>query len=77
MTTNRLIEAIRVTVYFNDSHVSVVLPPQGPVKIKSKTKFGWCIMLVGLWIIFGRAREFRTVIDPLFTDDRRANNAET
>ena len=65
----RKIEAIRMHLYFSDKHHFVTQSPEGPVKIGARTKLGWQIIRLGLWLIFGNLKNFRTIFDPLFEEN--------
>ena len=64
----RLIEGVRISLYWSDKHTSVTHSPERPIKVNLKSKIGWRIMLIGMWIMFGHSKEFRTKLDSLWED---------
>ena len=65
---NRKLNCLRCALYFNDGHCTILKSPNKDVKIGTRTKLGWWIMLAGAWLIFGHPKEFRTIIDPLWPE---------
>lgn len=61
----RKLTCVRMGLYFDDGNTTVTRSPIKPVRIGTRTKLGWWLMLVGAWIIFGNPKEFRTFINPI------------
>jgi hypothetical protein len=66
--SDRKLNCIRLALYFNDGNCTITKSPQKDVKIGTRTKLGWWICLIGAWLIFGKPNDFRTVINPLWTE---------
>lgn len=54
---------IRMLFNFTDGNV-LVKTPERAVKIGIRTKFGYYLMLIGAWIIFGHGNQFLTITNP-------------
>lgn len=59
---------IQILLRFDDGWKSLVRSPQKAVKLGLRTRFGWLLILCGAWIIFGNAKQFRTILNPLFDE---------
>lgn len=61
---------IRIKTIFETGWCAVVCSPQRAVRVGIRTKIGWWIMLCGVWLIFGKAKEFQTITNLREEDDR-------
>ena len=62
------IARIRLGVYFDNGTYAIVTSPQKNVKVGIRTRIGWWIALIGLCVIFGEPKNFRTIYNPLFPE---------
>ena len=66
--TNKKIERIILCVYFDNGNCAIVRSPRRKVRIGIRARIGWLVALIGILIVFGNPKEFRTILNPLFPD---------
>lgn len=68
------LKQVKICAYFENGRRSIVQSPVKAVRVGLRTQFGWRLMLVGAWVIFGKRKSFQTILNPLF--DETQNNEQ-
>lgn len=53
------VKQVSIFVFFGQGRIAKVFSPENSRK-GLLLRFGWLVMLCGMWIMFGRSKEFRT-----------------
>lgn len=64
MITSRYITSMSICLRHDDGNVALVKSPEKKKKIGIRMKFGWAVVIVGCFIMFGHNKEWKTIYNP-------------
>lgn len=58
----RKLKQIKAVLTFDPDGKAVIESPKRSVPIGIRTKIGWGLVCIGMWVVFGRRKDFRSVV---------------